>query len=352
MLTVVQQLVERGPSAANNCFYYWSICWCWGWPTLMECNWVLTWSTVLRYFYFYTDKGWWCNQIQVKRFVIVSVTLYSIRLVTLVSVVMSYSTDYSAAGRVSADGLCLGSWADEASGFRWSSDSPVNFLPQVGGGGSGQCRHGDLISSSPWQPAGDPALHRPAEGQHPHLEEGEMPQKVWTRFWSLPVITYDYRSTGSVRHAGFQLEGERRVFLGHSEQVVLRERVKMCIVNKTLISDVHVFESITFLNDITGHMIWLTCYLTHTLLTHRVQTFTLYKVPEWKYSSVWAYELPVFLCSCWTAKKPADLIFLLSAAIVLIDPVHLTALTHLKVQDLVWTQVQFSRILHLKQRFL
>lgn len=45
------------------------------------------------------------------------------------------------------------------------------------------------------------------------------------------------------------------MFLGHSEQVVLRERVKMCIVNKTLISDVHVFESITFLNDITGHMI-------------------------------------------------------------------------------------------------
>lgn len=47
---------------------------------------------------------------------------------------------------------------------------------QVGGGGSGQRCHGNLVSASPRQPAGDPALHRPAEGEDSHMEEGTNPQ--------------------------------------------------------------------------------------------------------------------------------------------------------------------------------
>lgn len=114
----------------------------------------------------------------------------------------------------------------------------------------------------------------------------------------------------------------------------------------------HVFESIICSDDITGHMIRLTCYLTHTLLIHSVQNllFIKYQSKSTVQCGLMSFLFPLFLLNCiW---KPADLIFLLSAAAVLIDPVHLTALTHLKVQDLVWTQVQSSRILHQKQLFL
>lgn len=173
----------------------------------------------------------------------------------------------------------------------------------MGGGGSGQCCHGNLVSSSPRQPAGDPALHRPAEGQHPHLEEGEMPQKVRTRFWLLPIIIFDYRSTGSVRHAGFQLEGERRVFLVDSEQVVLRERVNVCIVNKTLIND----APCVWINYLSG---WhhrshdQTHLLPHTHFTNTQCTiFTLYKSTRVKVLFSVGWWASCFLCSCWTASE-------------------------------------------------
>lgn len=50
---------------------------------------------------------------------------------------------------------------------------------QVGGGGSGQRCHGNLVSTSPRQPAGNPALHQPAEGKDSHMEEGTNPE-VWS----------------------------------------------------------------------------------------------------------------------------------------------------------------------------
>lgn len=48
--------------------------------------------------------------------------------------------------------------------FNLNKKMTHSFHHQVGEGGRNQCCHGDLISSPPWRPAGDPALHQPAEG--------------------------------------------------------------------------------------------------------------------------------------------------------------------------------------------
>lgn len=55
----------------------------------------------------------------------------------------------------------------------WPRLKEVNSTPQVGRGGSGQRCHGDFIPAPTRWSAGHPALHQPAEGQDPHLEEGK-----------------------------------------------------------------------------------------------------------------------------------------------------------------------------------
>lgn len=72
----------------------------------------------------------------------------------------------------------------------WHQVKRWTFRVQVGWGGSGQRCHGDFVSTSTRWSAGNPALHQRAEGQDPHLEEGEGPAKrlqwprlTWLMFW-------------------------------------------------------------------------------------------------------------------------------------------------------------------------
>lgn len=62
------------------------------------------------------------------------------------------------------------------------------WAPQVGGGGSGQCCHGNIIPASARWSAGHPALHQPAEGQDPHLEEGKGVCQIPPRAVSPPSL--------------------------------------------------------------------------------------------------------------------------------------------------------------------
>lgn len=106
----------------------------------------------------------------------------------------------------------------------WSPDLIVFrslsfLLSKMGEGRRGKCCHGNLISSSSWQPAGGPALHLPAEGPHSHLEEGTVPHhnpQGWLAGRGERLMTMWLWPTGSLRHTRFELEGERRVFLVHS----------------------------------------------------------------------------------------------------------------------------------------